>query len=327
LVNGTLPHALVFKGANTSHLYDAALRLAQRLNCQQPNDGAWDNGMWGACGQCQPCRWTLNNQHPSVITVSRFTSLVDEKSTHKDYLTQDQLDALARKKTVQTQIKTAQIARLIQQLGRSSDSHRVVIFIDAIILPAKEGAQNAKPQYPPPAEWCNTAGNSALVFTPQPISRAVLNASGANRFLKTLEEPPPGVLILYLVKHEQDILETLVSRCQVVPFWGANNESPDQPNTQDVVPPAISTLLLQGLIHPQPDAFTMVSQMMQLVGEAELPMDAVLLSTQQLARQQAVKDYSLALRAYPSLLQRLETGLAMLSAKLAPERVLEHLLL
>jgi hypothetical protein len=333
LVNGTLPHALVFKGPDASVLYDAGLRLAQRLNCAQPDDTHWDNGMWGACGHCQNCRWTLNNQHPSVITVSRLTGLVDDKSAHKDYFTQDQLDSLARKKTVQKQIKTAQIARLIQQVSRSSDTHRVVIFTDAQVLPASPNP-TLTPQYPPPAEWANTVGNATQRFMPQPLSRAVLNASGANRFLKTLEEPPPGVLILFLVRHEQDILETLVSRCQVIPFFGhasthqssqalVLNEEPDEA----LVPLAITQPLLQGLIHPQADTFALVTQLMQGVTEADLPLTSVLLATQHLARQQAVVDQSLALPQYPGLLQRLETGLAMLQAKLAPERVLEHLLL
>ena len=42
------------------------------------------------------------------------------------------------------------------------------------------------------------------------------NASSANTFLKTLEEPPSGVCILMLAQNEDAVLETLKSRCQVL---------------------------------------------------------------------------------------------------------------
>src|SRR6266545_3769041 len=44
------------------------------------------------------------------------------------------------------------------------------------------------------------------------------NASSANAFLKTLEEPPPGVLLLLLGTGTDRQLPTILSRCQVVRF-------------------------------------------------------------------------------------------------------------
>ncbi|MBN1625478.1 MAG: DNA polymerase III subunit delta' [Deltaproteobacteria bacterium] len=51
------------------------------------------------------------------------------------------------------------------------------------------------------------------------ISRAeAMNQESANSFLKTLEEPPQGNVIILKVKEPRDLLPTIVSRCQKVPF-------------------------------------------------------------------------------------------------------------
>lgn len=51
------------------------------------------------------------------------------------------------------------------------------------------------------------------------INRAeLMNHESANSFLKTLEEPPPGNVIILKVKEPLDLLPTMVSRCQKIPF-------------------------------------------------------------------------------------------------------------
>jgi DNA polymerase-3 subunit delta' len=45
-----------------------------------------------------------------------------------------------------------------------------------------------------------------------------LNRESANAFLKTLEEPPPQTTILLLTSSPQQLLETILSRCQSVRF-------------------------------------------------------------------------------------------------------------
>ncbi len=45
-----------------------------------------------------------------------------------------------------------------------------------------------------------------------------MNKESANAFLKTLEEPPPQTLIILLAEHPQQLLETIVSRCQIIRF-------------------------------------------------------------------------------------------------------------
>ena len=45
-----------------------------------------------------------------------------------------------------------------------------------------------------------------------------LRAEAANAFLKTLEEPPPGTVIVLLVEREERLPETVLSRCQRIAF-------------------------------------------------------------------------------------------------------------
>jgi len=46
----------------------------------------------------------------------------------------------------------------------------------------------------------------------------LLGVHAANAFLKTLEEPRPGVILILLGRTRDSVLPTIVSRCQVVPF-------------------------------------------------------------------------------------------------------------
>ena len=46
----------------------------------------------------------------------------------------------------------------------------------------------------------------------------LMNASAANAFLKTLEEPPEDVVLILLGRTRESVLPTIVSRCSVVPF-------------------------------------------------------------------------------------------------------------
>ena len=46
----------------------------------------------------------------------------------------------------------------------------------------------------------------------------LLGTSAANAFLKTLEEPPADVTFILLGRSREQVLTTIVSRCQVVPF-------------------------------------------------------------------------------------------------------------
>ena len=45
-----------------------------------------------------------------------------------------------------------------------------------------------------------------------------MNEEASNAFLKTLEEPPPGAVLILIGTSAELQLETIVSRCQLVRF-------------------------------------------------------------------------------------------------------------
>ena len=47
-----------------------------------------------------------------------------------------------------------------------------------------------------------------------------MRPEAANSLLKTLEEPPPGNLLILTAEASQEVLTTISSRCQVIPFYG-----------------------------------------------------------------------------------------------------------
>jgi len=52
-----------------------------------------------------------------------------------------------------------------------------------------------------------------------------LNEQAANKLLKTVEEPPPGVHLILICDREERVLPTLRSRCQQVPFRPLSGEA------------------------------------------------------------------------------------------------------
>src|SRR2546427_2506697 len=59
-----------------------------------------------------------------------------------------------------------------------------------------------------------------------------LNAAAANAFLKTLEEPPAGSILILLSTEPQRILETMLSRCLRLNFAGESGPRFDEAQTR-----------------------------------------------------------------------------------------------
>ena len=72
---GTLPPSLIFGGPDGVGKRQAAIALAQALNCLNPvRPAPWADGSApplaiDACGQCPPCRRIARGQHPDVTLV------------------------------------------------------------------------------------------------------------------------------------------------------------------------------------------------------------------------------------------------------------------
>jgi hypothetical protein len=236
-------HGYVFLGSRAGDMYATALYLAQRLNCQRPVDA------WTACGACQPCQWIANNAHPAVVTISRLTYQVDAQSGA--FLEAEALNRAALKAGQPTQIKAEQISALLRQLAQHAGAQvRVVIFTDVEVWAAAEDASALQPEpVLPPLEWRSLTANNKKHWQTRPLQRALLNEASANRFLKTLEEPPANTVFIFLAEAEGDLLETIVSRAQVLTFCATclQNASSEAAAWQTLLPEPLQSKALEAL--------------------------------------------------------------------------------
>jgi DNA polymerase III delta prime subunit len=199
LASGHLVNSYIMRGQDMSTIYRMILRLAQIINCKDKPDAA------SACGICQNCRWIEDNAHPGIITVSNLSYLLDV----------DPETGAARSKTGKPQksIVVGQLVNLLQELSMHSGGfHRVVILAGAQEIALAEGAS---PAFPQPHGWYSQQDGQIQWV---PLDRKLFPDVLANKFLKTLEEPPKDVLFFILTDSQDKLLDTIVSRCQMVPF-------------------------------------------------------------------------------------------------------------
>ncbi|MCG1042399.1 DNA polymerase III subunit delta' [Mycetohabitans sp. B8] len=180
------PHALLLYGQAGIGKVDFACELAQSLLCEQPRDDA------RACGQCAACTWFLQRNHPDFRLVcpeavaAEATPPQADSDTGKNAnggRTSDDDGASAgskKSKAPSKEIRIEQVRALLDfcSIGSHRGGQRVVVLF--------------------PAE--------------------ALNVAAANALLKTLEEPPSGVVFLLVSANVERLLPTIVSRCRQWPL-------------------------------------------------------------------------------------------------------------
>ncbi len=207
--SNALAHAYLLKGNNMDAIYQLILQIAAVANCKNPPERLNAQSISALfCGTCVDCRWSAQNAHPGILTISRLTYQVDDAGRD---LNPDALEKLTKKTAQPTQIKAAQIERLIEQLALSTDHTRVVIFSDVETLPAALPSRTIAPY-----EWRSLDINADKSFHIRPLQRHLFNHASGNRFLKTLEEPASRTLFFFIAETEEQVMETIVSRCQVL---------------------------------------------------------------------------------------------------------------
>jgi len=305
-----LSHAYVFRGSHTPQLYQEALCLAQLVNCETllaaTEPAPLKTDFPEPCGQCLSCKWIAGNSHPAVMTVSRQTFLPDAE--------------WGKPIKAATQIRTGQIDQLLHALALSSPYCRVIIMTDAELVP-KTTRPFASGDVPPPADWQALQKDDSQTLLWQPLSRQTLNTSAANKMLKTLEEPPARTLFVFLTDHEDQLLETIVSRCQVLPF---NTAVVTDGVSTDV--PALAALLRE--CQPNTNAYALSQQFFEVLaegGQSEVQgVDALQRSLkQQLATANTLKDF----QQIKAAMMPLESARRQLLSKANRDQTINHLFL
>ncbi|CAG4916189.1 DNA polymerase III subunit delta' [Paraburkholderia gardini] len=178
------PHALLLHGQGGIGKLRFAQHLAQGLLCEAPQA----NGE--PCGTCVACNWLTQGNHPDyrIVLPEALAAEAGFASAASDEPKPDKADADEGKKTraPSKEIRIEQVRALLDFVGVGS--HR--------------------------------GGARVVVLYPA----EALNVAAANALLKTLEEPPAGVVFLMVSARVDRLLPTIVSRCRQ---WPMTTPAPD----------------------------------------------------------------------------------------------------
>ncbi|MDR3011795.1 MAG: DNA polymerase III subunit [Chitinispirillales bacterium] len=181
--NGTLGHAYLFCGERGTGKFAAAVDLAMAVLCCH-------NGT-RPCGECPSCKKVNTYSHPDFHIIMPVI-----------------LEAEHRKNN--------DISEKGWQFMAASAKSR-------IDDPYKLPQYDKKPDIP--VDWIREANQAILRGATEGAYNAVIidgvdsmKKESANAMLKTLEEPPPGTVMILLTDKAHSVLPTILSRCQMIRF-------------------------------------------------------------------------------------------------------------
>jgi DNA polymerase-3 subunit delta' len=190
IIEEKVAHAYCFWGMEGIGKEALAIEFAKILNCNTP---VHEGSNISACGVCSACRMADTLQHPNIMFVYALPTGKgsDNSDSPLAKLSEDQIHSIQEQMELKsknpyykftiagaTQIKIASIRELKRSLSLSSsfEGRRCVI-----VFRADE-----------------------------------MTSEAANAFLKTLEEPHDNVTIILTTSRQDQILPTILSRCQQV---------------------------------------------------------------------------------------------------------------
>lgn len=190
---GRIAHAYCLWGAEGIGKDALALEFAKTLNCEHPrtlNDGL------EACDECKSCHQAAQLQHPNIQFVF---SLPAGKSTSSE---EKGTSPILRLSDDQIQLIQEQM-----RLKSTNPYHNITIPNAAQIRIASIRDVKKQISMSPPQR-----GRRFVI-----VSEAdAMNQEAANAFLKTLEEPSSEVTIILTTSRREQILSTILSRCQQI---------------------------------------------------------------------------------------------------------------
>ena len=187
LTSGRLGHAYLFHGPAGVGKTRAALEFARSLLCESPNPGR------AACGACASCRDSLRLRHPDLELVVPLPTFRSEGRTDRQA---EEARAEAR-------------ARVLDRTAR--ESYFTPVFAKPAILSVEDLARGKQFL----SLTARRDGGAKVLI----VKRAeAMSPPAAHAFLKILEEPQPGRVLILGARQPRSLLPTIVSRCLPVRF-------------------------------------------------------------------------------------------------------------
>jgi DNA polymerase III subunit delta' len=180
--SGRVPHALLFLGPTGSGNLALAVAFAQMLQCERAPSTVQD-----ACGECPACRKAAAFAHPD-IHFSFPTIGTNAVST----------DFLKEWRAFLTENPYADANAWLQRLGAENKQGNINkeecnAILKKLSLKTFEGRYKI-----------------LLMWLPEYLGKE------GNRLLKLIEEPPEQTIFLLVAENQELILNTILSRCQLV---------------------------------------------------------------------------------------------------------------
>lgn len=189
---GRVPHALLFYENPRSGGLALCCAFLQYLNCEHRHDGE-------SCGECPSCRQMQKLVHPDVNFVFPVNTGGEISGDHP---VSEQ--GLAPFRKLFTENPYFSEMDLYSALGIESKSGNISVH-EAKNIVSK-------------LSFTSIAGGykAVVMFLPERM-----NIQAANKLLKIVEEPPAQTIFLFVTQNPEDVMTTIVSRCQgmrVLPF-------------------------------------------------------------------------------------------------------------
>ena len=196
LTSGRMPHAWLFTGPEGTGKDAVAIEVAVCLRCEQLSESA------EPCGTCHGCTTTKDLQNSNVQFLFALPSGKNENSRSDSPL---------------LKLSDNEISLIQEEIRRKAENP----YHNIAIPRAQQIKISSVRQIRRDVAMSTTEPGIRVVI----VSEAhLMRDEAANAFLKTLEEPSGQTLLILTTSHREQLLPTIVSRCQEVRFDLLNDE-------------------------------------------------------------------------------------------------------
>lgn len=186
-----VPHALLFSGKEGSGNLPAALAFAQHLYCPNKTEA-------GACGVCNSCNKVSKLIHPDLHFVFPIAKSKDVRKSE---------DVLKEFREAFLQQPYLTLNDWFNELSAENKQP---------IIPVEESSDILRK-----LSYTSYEGSYKIMIIWQPEK---MNAESANKLLKILEEPPEQTIFILVSNQPEQLLATIISRVQQIPFFGCTEQ-------------------------------------------------------------------------------------------------------